>query len=90
MRQLALTALCALLLTGCISYKAGGTRHYVVLGFGVVSVGTNAPTVTVVKSTIIGFGASALPSSKCTVGFANSVTVVASTNQNVIVEIGIK
>ena len=90
MRQVVQVAACSLflLLVGCVSFKSGGTRHHVLLGFGLVSVYTNTPTLTVVKSTTVGLGASAFPKSRFTAGFSESLTVMAATNQSVVIEIG--
>lgn len=87
MRTLLLALLASVLTSGCISYTARGVRHHVILGFGVVTVDTNKPTVTVVKSATVGIGASSFPVRRCTVGFSKDTAAVVDTNQNVVIEI---
>jgi len=87
MQKLVVVTVLALLLTGCMSFDKGGTRHYICFGVGIVSVNTNNPTATVVKSTTVGIGASSLPMSRCTVGFSESVAVMLQTNQPVVIEV---
>ena len=80
-----------LLLTGCVQFDANGTRHTVVLGFGIVSVpspsGTNQPAAQVTKTQAIGLVLSDQPGIKAGIGYSSSVVTQIHTNQNVLVEV---
>jgi hypothetical protein len=76
------------LLTGCIPFQSNGTRHYVIVGFGVVSVpATNAPNTQVTKSQAIGLILSDQPGTKVGIGYSSSTVVQIATNQNILVEV---
>jgi hypothetical protein len=77
-----------LLFAGCIPLRKGGTTHYVIVGFGVVSVpSTNSPAAQVVRSQAIGLTVSDQPGVKVGIGYASSTTVNIRTNQNIAIEI---
>lgn len=76
-------------LCGCVPIHSGKTTHYLVLGFGLVSVNsTNQPAATVVKANVLGIMGSSMPGPKLTVGYASTTVATVATNQNVIVEAG--
>lgn len=82
------SAACALLLTGCVSYRSHGTRHYVILGFGIVSVNdTNKNMANVVRGRALGFSACGGPGANATVGFASFTSVAIKTNAPLLIEI---
>jgi hypothetical protein len=75
-------------LAGCAPFHKGDTTHYVVIGFGVVSVPrTNTSPVQVVKSQAIGLSVSDQPGIKFGIGYSSSTTVSIHTNQNVLIEV---
>lgn len=78
-----------LILTGCtLPVQKDGTRHYVVIGFGVVSAPvTNSPHAQVVKSQAIGLILSDQPGIKVGVGYSSSTVVQVATNQNMLIEV---
>jgi hypothetical protein len=74
---------------GCVPFHRGGTTHYLVLGFGLVSVNsTNQIAVTAVKANVLGVMASTMPGPKLSVGYTSMAAASVETNQNAIVEIG--
>ena len=75
---LALTAA----LSGCVT-KAG--RCYPIIGFGWITVSTNQPSATMVKSTLLGAGILTLPPAAM-IGFGQSRTILVTTNSNLILE----
>lgn len=75
-------------LAGCAPFHKGDTTHYVVLGFGVVSVPrTNTSPVQVVKAQAIGLSVSDQPGIKFGAGYSSSTTVSIHTNQNILIEV---
>ena len=81
MRRLLFVA--ALTLLGGCATKNG--RCYPILGFGWVTVSTNQPSVTAVRTTLVGVGVSTLPANAA-VGYSHSVLLQATTNANVNLE----
>ena len=78
------------LVCGCVPFHRDGTTHYLVLGFGLVSVNssTNQVAVTAVKANVLGVMASTMPGPKLSIGYASMAAASVETNQNAIVEIG--
>ena len=83
MKFLPTLILAAATLCGCTT-KNG--RVYPILGFGWVTISTNQPHATVVRSTLLGAGITTLPPQGI-VGFSQSTTTLVDTNSNVILEI---
>lgn len=84
-----LASLLLVLACGCVPLRQGGTTHYLVLGFGLVSVNsTNQIAVTAVKANVLGVMASTMPGPKLSIGYASIAAASVETNQNAIVEIG--
>jgi hypothetical protein len=76
------------LFTGCIPFTSNGTKHVMVVGFGIVSVpATNAPNTQVAKSQAIGLIVSDQPGIKVGLGYSSSTVVQIATNQNVLIEV---
>ncbi len=76
-----------ILACGCSFTDKHGTRHTVIIGFGVVSVNqTNPVAATVTKINGIGLSTSSAPGMKLGLGYFNSVTVEVNTN-NLLIEV---
>lgn len=77
--------------SGCIPVHSNGTTHYVVVGFGIVSVPqTNQAAAQVVKMQSIGLSISDVPGTRFSVGYASGTTVAVPANTNIIVEVAQK
>jgi hypothetical protein len=77
-----------LLLAGCVPFQSNGTKHIVVVGFGIVSLPlTNAPNTRVTKSQAIGLIVSDQPGTRVGLGYSSSTVIQVSTNQNILVEV---
>jgi len=77
-----------LLLTGCASYTKDGTRHTIVLGFGIVSTPAIPDAeVTAVKTSVVGVTLSDVPGLRFGVGYSSATSVVVNTNAQAIIEI---
>jgi hypothetical protein len=86
--KLALPLLLFALLTGCAATGKDGTKHYLVLGLGVVSVNnTNPVGATVCKMQVLGIGVSDMPGVRFGVGYANSVVVAVPPTNHVLLEV---
>ena len=83
--KLLLTAL-MLLLAGCTIQK-NGVVHYVVIGFGVVSVNKTNLAAQVTSAKAVGVYCSDAPGAKFVAGYVNQTTTQIRTNSNVILEI---
>lgn len=84
----ALPILLLALLTGCSSTGKDGTKHYYVLGFGVVSVNNTNPSVaSVCRMRTVGLGVSSMPGLWAGLGYADSTTVVVPTTNSVLIEV---
>jgi hypothetical protein len=82
-------AICLLscLLVGCIHFTdKSGTRHYLIVGIGVVSVSKTNQPIQVVKESMLGIDFQTLPF-KCAIGVDSIVEMRVETNVNVVVEI---
>jgi hypothetical protein len=77
-----------LFLTGCVPLSSNGTRHYVIIGFGIVSVPlTNSPAAQVVKSQAIGLSINDQPGTKLSIGYMDSTVINVQTNTNILIEV---
>ena len=87
MKRLSICLLAIVTLTGCVNFTDhSGTRHYVVFGFGVVSISRTNEPVQVIKSSVIGAEIQTLPVG-ITAGYRSSVEILAATNANADIEI---
>lgn len=68
-----------LLAGGCAFTDSGGTKHTVIVGFGVVSV-HQTNSVLVYKVQALGVTAGNLPAPNCTLGYRSDVGITAATN----------
>lgn len=80
-----LCLLMALMLAGCSVTDKSGTKHTVIIGFGIVSVNLTNGAAGVYKTQLLGVGVSDMPGVRLGVGYANSVTVCATSN--VVIEV---
>jgi hypothetical protein len=84
MLTLTLLALAA----GCSTTGKDGTRHYIVIGFGLVSVNTtNLASAEVYKMQVLGISASDMPGVRLNMGYASSLVVLVPANNSAILEI---
>lgn len=84
----ALPILLLVLLTGCSTTGKDGTKHYYVLGFGVVSVNnTNPSSASVYRMQMVGLGLSDMPGFRAGLGYADSTTIMVPTTNSVLIEI---
>ena len=82
-----LLCLIGLWAAGCSYHDGYGTRHTLILGFGIVSVNsTNKNLATVTKITGIGFNGNTSPA-RGGIGYFNSTTVEVKCNTNLAIEI---
>lgn len=91
LRHLAIVAFGGLL-SACsgIPIDAGGTRHYLIIGFGVVSVPRSQPdqSVSVHKMQAVGLSLSDQPGLKLSIGYASGlVTVIPDHLDGAVVEV---
>jgi hypothetical protein len=84
-----LLVLFAIILSGCICIPGkGGTRHYVIVGFGIVSVNESEDAITATQTQALGVSISDRPGLKLGIGYASSTVVtVAPGAEDVRVEI---
>jgi hypothetical protein len=76
------------LLTGCSSTGKDGTKHYYVLGFGIVSVNnTNPVSASVYRTHVLGVGLSDMPGFRVSAGYADSTTILIPPTNNVLIEL---
>jgi hypothetical protein len=74
-----------LLVGGCVPIHKKGTTHYLVFGFGVVSVNsTNRTVATVVRANVIGVVASGRG---LKAGYSAETSVSIGTNENIVIEV---
>ena len=74
-------------LAGCAPYvDKSGTRHYIVIGFGIVSVSKTNDAVQVVKNSSLGVEVQSRPF-KLAVGADSTTEIAVKTNANVSVEL---
>lgn len=84
----ALPTLLLLLLTSCSTTGKDGTKHYYVLGFGVVSVNNTNPTsASVCRMQTVGLGISSVPWLWAGLGYADATTVMVPTTNSVLMEV---
>lgn len=84
-KLIAICAMCLLLGSGCVPIRTNGTTHYVVIGFGVVSVNnTNQAVAQVTKTTVLGGYASEHGGG---VGFSTQNRIMVSTNSDLTIEV---
>lgn len=84
----ALPTLLLLLLTSCSTTGKDGTKHYYVLGFGVVSVNnTNPSNASVCRMRTVGLGVSSMPGLWAGLGYADTTTVVIPTTNSILIEV---
>lgn len=79
--------LCLLLLlgSGCVPIRQNGTTHYLVIGFGVVSVNnTNREVAQVIRANALGVMVS---NRGMTAGYSATTSVSIKTNENVLIEV---
>jgi len=82
-----LTAGLALLLTGCVNFTDNsGTRHYVVIGFGVISVSRTNQPIQVIKNQLVGAEFQTLPVG-FSAGYKSSTEMSVATNVSANIEI---
>lgn len=65
---------------GCSVTDKSGTKHTVILGFGIVSVNQTNTAAAVYKTQLLGLGVSDMPGVRLGIGYANSVTVCVRSN----------
>lgn len=76
------------LAAGCSTTGKDGTRHYLIVGLGVVSVNaTNQAGAQVYKMQVLGLGASDMPGVRLNAGFASSTVVVVPNTNSALLEI---
>lgn len=63
-----------------------GKKCYPIIGFGWVTVNTNTPNATIIKTIVVGAGVDTYNQSAI-VGYSRTTKAVVDTNSNVIVEI---
>jgi hypothetical protein len=86
-----LAGLSFLILTSCVPFTSNGTRHTLVLGFGIVSMpATNTAVAQITKTQAIGFVLSDQPGIKAGIGYTSSIVTQIGTNQNILVEVSTK
>lgn len=83
----ALPTLLLMLLTSCSTTGKDGTKHYYVLGFGVVSVNNTKSSASVCRMRTVGLGVSSAPGLWAGLGYADSTTVVIPTTNSVLIEV---
>jgi len=81
--QLVILFFALVLLTGC---TINGKKCYPIIGLGWVTVNTNTPNATIIKTTVVGAGVDTYNQSAI-VGYSRTTKAVVDTNSNVIVEI---
>jgi hypothetical protein len=87
MSKAILICLFSCLLVGCVPFTdRSGTRHYLVVGIGVVSVNKTNQPVQVIKETMLGMTIQTLPL-KCAVGVEDTIELRAETSVNAVVEV---
>ena len=73
---------------GCSTTGRDGTRHYLIIGLGVVSVNTtNSAGAQVYKMQALGLGASDMPGVRIHAGYASSLVVVVPPTNSTLLEI---
>ena len=85
LRHNLLLCLALLLVSGCVPIRKGGTTHYVVVGFGVVSVNnTNRDVAQVIRANALGVMVS---NRGMMAGYSATTSVSTKTNENVLIEV---
>jgi len=76
------------LLTGCVPFSRNGTRHYLVLGIGIVSVNnTNQTVADITKAHVLGIYGALEPVPGLSAGYVSTTTISVKTNSNVLIDV---
>lgn len=77
-----------LLLTGCVPFNTTGSRHYLVLGFGLISVNsTNQSVADITRSHVLGVCGTLGPLPGVSAGYISTATISVKTNSNVLIDV---